>query len=74
MINSSGTSVVQYRLDPYPYRYHGQVITLKDYPDTFEMRGGLTDICIEDGELSLKGFSLYYRQWLYRKNMCLKKR
>lgn len=33
----------------------------------WKMRGGLTDLYIEDGELSLKGFSLYYRDWLCRK-------
>lgn len=67
ILNTEGTMVTQYIIDPNKYTYKGKNLSLKNYPEYYLEAKEITDLSFEDDDLTIPGFHTRYNEWLKRK-------
>lgn len=74
IVDSNTYEVIQHRWDTSSYFYKGREHTSKNYPEIYFEKGAIDNIFIENGEISIQGFSSRFEQWYTRKQKAFEKR
>lgn len=74
IVDSNTYEVIQHRWDTSSYFYKGREHTSKNYPEIYFEKGAIDNIFIENGEISIQGFSSRFEQWHTRKQKAFEKR
>lgn len=67
ILNWEGTEVTQYIVDPNEYSYNGIKIQSANYPKIYSESKALSELTLENGEVTIGGFYFRYNVWLGKK-------
>ena len=67
ILNSEGTEITQYVVDPNLYEHQGIKLYSLNYPDIYLETQPLSSLIFENGELLIEGFFSRYGIWLAKK-------
>lgn len=74
VLNWDGSEITQYVVDPNKYLYRGNPLHSDNYPDIYSETANLSELILDNEELTIRGFHSRYDEWLVRKRAAFEKR
>lgn len=74
VLNWDGSEITQYVVDPNKYLYRGNPLHSDNYPDIYSETADLSELILDNEELTIRGFHSRYDEWLVRKRAAFEKR
>lgn len=74
VLNWDGSEITQYVVDPNKYLYRGNPLHSDNYPDIYSETADLSELILDNEELTIRGFHSRYDEWLARKRAAFEKR
>ena len=74
VVDSNGTGITQYKVDPNRYVYKGKLFSSENYPETYTEMASLSDLSFNENELTITGFHERFTSFISRKQKAFNKK